>query len=188
MRKIIRAMNLILQQLNRFFFKDFKWKSCIKKPLQIEGKKNISIGYGVFISRGAWLAAMSHTGNIPNLIIDDRTYIGHFSHIYATKRVYIGKDVLIADKVYIADNSHEYRDISIPIKSQKIIQKNEVYIGDNSWIGENVCIIGAKIGKHCIIGSNSVVTHDIPDYSVAVGSPAKIIKRYDFEKKQWEII
>ena len=52
-------------------------------------------------------------------------------------------------------------------------------------MGENVCIIGASVGKHCVIGANSVVTKDIPDYSIAVGTPAKIIKRYDFNKERW---
>ena len=80
---------------------------------------------------------------------------------------------------------HGYEDITKPIKKQPIIQKKEVIVGDNSWIGENVCIIGAKVGKHCIVGANSVVTRDVPDYSVVVGSPARIIKRYDFEKQEW---
>ena len=58
-------------------------------------------------------------------------------------------------------------------------------IGDDSWIGENVCIIGASIGRHCVIGANAVVTKEIPDYCVAVGNPARVIKRYDFEQKDW---
>jgi len=81
---------------------------------------------------------------------------------------------------------HEYKDITIPIKEQPIINAGKVIIGEHSWIGENVCIIGAKIGKHCVIGANSVVTKDIPDYSVAVGVPAKVIKKYSFEKNEWE--
>ena len=92
---------------------------------------------------------------------------------------------MIADKVYISDNLHEYTNVCIPIIEQPIIQKKNVSIGSGSWIGENVCIIGATIGKHCVIGANSVVTHDIPDFSVAVGSPAKIIKRYDFSQNKW---
>ena len=75
--------------------------------------------------------------------------------------------------------------LEVPIKEQGIIQKKDVYIGDGSWLGENVCVIGASIGQHCVIGANSVVTKDIPDYSVAVGSPAKVIKRYNPETKQW---
>ena len=60
-----------------------------------------------------------------------------------------------------------------------------ITISDGAWLGENVCIIGANIGKNVVVGANSVVTHDIPDYCVAVGSPAYIIKRYDFERKEW---
>ena len=65
------------------------------------------------------------------------------------------------------------------------MQKKPVIIGEGSWIGENVCIIGASVGKHCVIGANAVVTKDIPDYCVAVGTPAKIIKKYDTKIKKW---
>ena len=65
----------------------------------------------------------------------------------------------------------------MPIKDQTIEFKGEVIIGENSWIGENVSIVGAKIGKHCVIGANSFVNKDIPDYSIAVGTPAKVIKK-----------
>lgn len=59
-------------------------------------------------------------------------------------------------------------------------------IADDVWIGANSVIIGpCKIGKHSVIGANSVVTSDIPEYSVAVGTPAKVIKHYDFTKGQW---
>lgn len=62
-----------------------------------------------------------------------------------------------------------------------------VSIGDETWIGTGVVIAGTvTIGKHCVIGANSVVTKDIPDYCVAAGNPCKIIKRYSFETKQWE--
>ena len=58
-------------------------------------------------------------------------------------------------------------------------------IGRDSWRGENVCVLGAKIGRHCVIGANSVVTKDIPDYCIAVGIPARIIKRYCFDSQTW---
>jgi acetyltransferase-like isoleucine patch superfamily enzyme len=118
-------------------------------------------------------------------VIGDGSCIGNFNHIYATKSIVIGKNVLTADKVYISDNLHGYEDISLPILHQPIKQIGTVIIGDGSWLGENVCVIGAKIGVNCVIGANSVVTKDIPDYCVAVGSPAKIIKRYCFEKQEW---
>ena len=71
------------------------------------------------------------------------------------------------------------------ILNQPIRQNGIVEIGEGSWLGHNACVLGASIGKHCVIGANSVVTHDIPDYSVAVGSPAKIIRRYDSTTKTW---
>ena len=64
----------------------------------------------------------------------------------------------------------------------------EVEIGEGSWIGEGVCVIGAKIGRHCVVGANAVVTKDIPDNTVAVGVPAKVIKKWDEESKTWKSI
>jgi acetyltransferase-like isoleucine patch superfamily enzyme len=80
--------------------------------------------------------------------------------------------------VYITDQNHDYRDITVPI-SQQSQPERAVVIGDNSWIGHGAVILpGSHIGKHVVIGANSVVTGKIPDYSVAVGSPAKVIRRY----------
>lgn len=145
----------------------------------------MEIGDYVSIHNNAWLIALKNN-HIPRLIIEDRTIIGHFSLISSLRYVHIGKNVLIADNVYISDNLHGYEDITRPIMSQPIVFKGNVRIGDDSWIGKNVSIIGAKIGKHCVIGANSVVTRDIPDYCVAVGSPARVIKRYNFETNEWE--
>jgi acetyltransferase-like isoleucine patch superfamily enzyme len=88
----------------------------------------------------------------------------------------------------VSDNLHTYEDVNVPVIKQGIKQCEEVEIGEGSWIGENVCVIGAKVGRHCVIGANAVVTEDIPDYSVAVGMPAKVIKKYNPEKGIWERI
>lgn len=115
-----------------------------------------------------------------------------FSRIAATKYVEIGNNVLTGPNVFIADFNHEYRNPDLPISVQGNfsrpvkIRGEGVFIGDDSWIGTHVVISGnIHIGKHCVIGANSVVTHDIPDYCVAVGSPCKIIKKYDFDLKKW---
>ena len=139
------------------------------------------------IEEGTWLASMPLTGiKSPRLEIKDGCSLGHFNHVYATQEIIIEENVLTADKVYISDNLHSYQNINIPIKSQSILQNGKVRIGSGSWIGENACILGVIIGKQCVIGANSVVTKDIPDYSVAVGIPAKVIKKYNFETQQWE--
>ena len=167
-------------------FKRFGKKSTICFPFQIDGARHIKIADKVHIHTNSWLLALNTLSDTPEIEIGDEVYIGRFSHIVSVKSVKIGKNVLISDKVYISDNLHEYKDIDIPIKKQKIINKSIVSIGDNSWLGENSCIIGASIGKHCVIGANSVVLSDIPDYSIAVGTPARVIKRYNRDKNIWE--
>lgn len=167
-------------------FQYFGFGSIIIKPLHLDGSSNIKIGKRVIVHYKTWLAALPLTGEKGCLLqIEDGAVIGHFNHIYATKRVVIEENVLTADKVYISDNLHGYEDVNIPIKSQPIIQNREVIIGKGSWLGENVSVLGAKIGKQCVIGANSVVTKDIPDYCIAVGVPAAIIKRYCFDTNKW---
>jgi acetyltransferase-like isoleucine patch superfamily enzyme len=171
----------------KIIFKQFGNNSLIISPLKINGAQNISIGHRVVVQYKTWLAAVPHTGEVEcNLTIGVGTNIGHFNHIYCTHSIKIGKNVLTADKVYISDNLHGYEDLETPILRQPIVQKPTVEIGDDSWIGENVCIIGACIGRHCVIGANAVVTKDIPDYSVAVGNPARVIKQYNFKTEKWE--
>ena len=113
------------------------------------------------------------------LLADQNQHLGKY------EKIEIGKKVLIANKVYISDNRHGYKNILLPIIDQPVEQINAVIIGDGAWLGENVCVIGACVGKNSVIGANAVVTNDIPDYCVAVGAPAKIIKRYNFELKEW---
>lgn len=171
----------------RLFFKRFGKKTSVIFPMHIFGLKNIVLGDNVYIGYKAYLAALPLTGEKTcSLEIGNGSCIGNFNHIYATKKITIGQNVLTADKVYISDNLHSYNDISVPIIKQPIRQVNIVEIGDGTWIGENVCIIGAKVGKNCVIGANSVVTKDIPDFCVAVGSPARVIKQYNHTIQGWE--
>jgi acetyltransferase-like isoleucine patch superfamily enzyme len=186
-----RIKNGLYSRFFRLFYrKKFKYfgkNSNVLFPLKIDGINNMSIGNNVYIAPQSWLSALPITiENKVELVIGDGTNIGHFNHIYSTKSIIIGKKVLTADKVYISDNLHSYENINIPIIDQPIKQISMVEIGDGSWLGENVCVIGAKVGKNCVIGANSVVTKDIPDYCVAVGSPAKVIKRFDFDSLEWK--
>ena len=187
---IIRILTFPYRFIKRRYFsmrmKKFGLSSWIEKPLRILGIENISIGEGVGIHHRTWLAALPLTGNhTAQLIINDNCVIGDYNHIFATKSIIFHKNVLTANNVYITDNLHGYEDIKVPIYKQPIKQIGTVEIGEGSWLGENVCVLGANIGKHCVIGANSVVTKDIPDYSIAVGSPARVIKRYCFENKEW---
>lgn len=165
-------------------------KCRVFSPLKIDGAKNIFIeGKYTIIGKQTWLAAKTYNGNSNcRLEIGAGSKIGNFNHIYCTQKIIIEKNVLTADKVYISDNLHSYEDVGRPIFMQPIKQLKLVVIGEGAWLGENVCVIGASVGRGSVVGANSVVTKDIPDYCVAVGSPAKIIKRYNHTTKQWEKI
>lgn len=185
-----RIYNAVFRRLwhlyNKNKFRVLGERSYVHNPLFIMGKGNISLHRDVFVGFNTWLAAVPHTGSeICELIIGSGSRLGNFNHIYATKSIQIGENVLTADKVYISDNIHDYQDVTVPVVLQKIKQIDLVRIGDGAWIGENACIIGACVGKNSVIGANSVVTKNIPDYCVAVGAPAKIIKRYDFDQQVW---
>ena len=107
--------------------------------------------------------------------------------ISAVRKVVIGAHVVLARNVYISDHGHAFEDIRVPIALQGIAKVAEVEIGDSTWIGQNACVLpGVQIGRHCVVGSNSVVTHDLPDFCVAAGVPAKVIKRYNEETQVWE--
>lgn len=152
----------------------------------ITGGKRIFIGKNVFIRKHTWLAAEPVTGSSScELRIGDGTYIGNFCHIYASSKVEIGKKVLLADRVYLSDNLHSFENINVPVMDQPVKQLAPVILKDGCWLGENVCVIGATIGKNSVVGANAVVTKDIPDYCVAVGAPAKIIKRYHPSQGVW---
>jgi acetyltransferase-like isoleucine patch superfamily enzyme len=158
----------------------------IVSPVGIEGPKRIFMGDRVYVAAQSCLAATPHTGfDECRLEIGDDTRLGRFNHVYATKSIKIGKKVLTANGVYISDNLHGFANIEMPIVDQPIRQLSDVVIGDGTWLGHNVCVVGASIGKNCVVGANAVVNKDIPDYCVAVGAPAFIIKRYNKDKGEW---
>jgi putative acetyl transferase len=118
-----------------------------------------------------------------DIIIGDNARIGIGSVVIGPVR--FGNKVGLGQHVFISGFNHGYEDGSRDSNEQALVKK-EVVIGDDSHIGANAVIVaGVHIGKRCQIGAGSVVTKDIPDYSVAVGNPAKVIKRYDINKKEW---
>lgn len=128
----------------------------------------------------------------PRIVIKDNVALNDFVHIGATNYVEIGNDVLMASKIFISDHNHGFyagegqSDPETPPGQRPLDGENRVIIEDNVWIGEFVSILpGVTIGRGSIVGANSVVSRDIPPHSIAVGSPARVVKRYDPETKRW---
>ena len=121
----------------------------------------------------------------PELIIGENTSFEQGCHITCAQRIEIGTGVAITERVGIFDILHGYETIGIPIRQQPL-RTAPVKIGDNTLVGMGAVIQpGVTIGRHCVIGANSVVTREIPDYSVAVGAPARVIRRYDSVQRRW---
>lgn len=171
----------------------FKKSRLIRFPIEISGKQNIDFGENFTTGVGCRLEAFSED-NEKIITFGKNVQINDYVHISAMKSIYIGNNVLMASRIYISDNSHGfYNDNNAtnpeipPIKRDYYI--NPVYIEDNVWIGEGVVIMhGVSLGKGSTIGANSVVTKNIPPYVIAVGIPARSIKRYNFKTKKWERI
>lgn len=117
----------------------------------------------------------------PFLSIGKNAYIGRNCQISCTQRIIIEEKVMIADGCYIGDTEHIY-DTNQPIIDSGLTSRGPIHIGQDSWIGANVCILpNVKIGRHCVIGAGSVVTKSIPDFHIAVGNPARILKKINIQ-------
>jgi len=148
----------------------------------IFNEKYIHIGSETMIGEHVALSAGMMPGQVcltdPVVRIGDRCLIGRGSGIVGHLSIDIGNDVWTVHHVYITDQSHGYEDVSLPISLQSQ-PESPVVIGDGSWLGHGVVVLpGAKIGKHVAVGANSVVTGELPDFCVAVGAPARVIRQY----------
>ena len=173
----------------RIVFKRFGKGSCLRTPLLISNSDLMSIGERVLIREGVRLEAVrSDDVRIPHLIIESDTNIEQNVHIVCHNRVRIGSHVSITANCSIVDVTHPFSDVHDPTKIGGRIADDDsfVEIGDGSFIGfGSVILPNVRIGTRVIIGANSVVTRDIPDYSVAAGVPAVVLKRYDFARQAW---
>jgi acetyltransferase-like isoleucine patch superfamily enzyme len=121
---------------------------------------------------------------VGDVIIGDRTKIGLSNTVIGP--VSIGNDTRLAQNITLSGLNHNYQDITRPIFKQGV-STAPIIIEDDSWLGANVVVLaGVTIGRHSIIAAGSVVTKNVPPYSVVAGNPARLIKQFDFNMKQWK--
>jgi acetyltransferase-like isoleucine patch superfamily enzyme len=151
-------------------------------PGAVYNERYIHIGshtiIGPHVSLSAGMAPGQDMVSDPVVRIGDRTMIGRGSHIVGHFSIEIGDDIQTGPYVYVTDQNHVYEDPDVPVGRQWPVEK-AVSIGSGSWLGTGVVVLpGARIGGHAVIGAGSVVTGEVPDHAVAVGSPARVVKRY----------
>ncbi len=190
MNKLIYALRYLYYRF-LYGFHHLGWPVGFGKGINIRNSKNISLGNNVLLVGNSILSVADeyseYDSKEPQLKIEDRVRVNMFTMIAAVKSVHIKKNVNIGQFCFIGDHDHEYRDVTKPVRDQGLTNVKPVVINKDTWIANKVTVCsGVTIGKHCVIGANSVVTRDIPDYSVAVGAPAKVIKKYNFKTNKWE--
>ena len=164
--------------------------SSIENPKVIFGAENISIGSNTSIGHSSWIAAFNSYLNqnfSPNIIIKNNVRIGNYACITAIDEIVIEDGCLFSEYVYISDHYHGVDpSTNLSPKDQPLFSKGKVFIGKNTFVGYRVTILsGVTLGRNCVIGSHSVVNKSFPDYSMIAGSPAKVIKTFNFEKNDW---
>lgn len=150
-------------------------------PAAILNERYIHIGTGTIIGAHATLSAGMAPGQVcprdPVVRIGDRCLIGRGSGIVGHLQIEIEDDVWTGHHVYVTDQNHGYDDLTVPI-SRQVGRERPVFIGAGSWIGHGAVVLpGATIGRHCVIGANSVVNTEIPDHCIAVGAPARVVRK-----------
>lgn len=173
----------------RYTFAEIGKKSLIYKPLLLSGTQFVHIGEGTLIRPGARIEAiLLDPKRPPRIDIGSNVNIEQNVHIVCTSHIRIGNNVSITGNCSIVDTNHPYLDVENPVKIGARIDPSPapVEIGDGTFVGVGcVFLPGVRIGKYCVLGANSTITRDIPDYSVAAGNPARVQRRYDAEARSW---
>jgi acetyltransferase-like isoleucine patch superfamily enzyme len=160
-------------------FAEFGKGSVLEPPVRLENENRIAIGRDVFVGPGSCLLTHDEGGDGVAIEIGDGTNIAGTCVISAVSHVRLGRSVLLARNVYIADHAHAFEDTTRPVLDQGVNDVRAVEIGDGAWLGQNVVVCpGVRIGRGAVIGANAVVREDVPDHAVAVGVPARVVREF----------
>jgi len=172
---------------NRFLFGSYGKDVYIEPGVVINRPRYIHIGDRTFIKQhtNINIHPADKKSKEGMLFLGKHVTISQGCIISVFKRIVLEDEVGMAPYSCILDNTRNPTDMTRPLQEQDI-KVGPVHIGEGSWLGYNVCVLpNVTIGKYCIIGALSLVKKDIPPYSVAVGCPAKVVKRYDFDRGKW---
>jgi acetyltransferase-like isoleucine patch superfamily enzyme len=137
----------------------------------------LTVGPEAHFEPNVWLTG----GDAGRIRIGGGTYLNLGVQVASVDLVEIGDHCMFANGCFVTDGNHRFDDPDRPITWQGFTTKGPTRIGDNVWCGANVVVTsGVTIGERCVIGANSVVTTDIPPFSIAAGAPAKVIRRIEY--------
>lgn len=180
---LVRAslVGRVVEPYRRLRFGEFGRRSMVLRPTWLYGTRWMALGEGVLVMPGAWLAVerVAWTGSDPVLRIGDRVGMRANCTLSAAVSIVIEDDVVLGGSVTVVDSDHTWRN-GHPNVLYNPLDTDPVRIGRGTWVGDHATILrGSEIGELCVIGANSVVRGAIPDRSIAVGVPARVIGTND---------
>lgn len=176
----------LLRPWYRWRFAEFGEGSELGTGCEIANARSIAIGCHVQIQRHARIEAHDLRDGKVRIRIGDGSIIAPYVHIGAVDSVTIGKNCGIAPFTWITDHDHDTSDPMQPVVTQRRVLAAPTVIEDGVYIGERVAILrGVRVGTCSIVGTNSVVTRDVPPFSIVVGIPARVIKIWDPATRTW---
>ena len=167
----------------------FPHARIIRYPFYIRKEGKLSIGKGFSANSGLVLDVY---GKNAEVIIEENVMANYRLHIGSTKYIKIGSNTLFGSDCTVMDHSHggyngEFHSDPLVPPVKRDLVSSPIVIGQNCWFGDRVFIMpGVKIGDGVIVGAGSIVTKDIPSNSIAVGAPAKVVKKFSAKTKHWE--
>ena len=185
-----RIRNGLLRRASTLLLKrrlhSFGAGSFIEAPAWIRGGQSIAVGSGTKIWRSSRLNVVNPEKDRVVIEICDGVVVNPFVRIAGVTSIRIGVNAAIASNCFITDHDHYAPDISTSAVTNAQVIAAPTSIGDHAWLGEKVCVLkGVRIGEHSVIGAGSVVTRDIPAYSIAAGNPARVLRTWNHDTGEW---
>jgi acetyltransferase-like isoleucine patch superfamily enzyme len=150
-------------------------RTRLSLPIQLVGAERITLGSRIYFGPGCWLLTHGPEGRLE---VGDDTSIAGYCVLSAATNVRIGRSVLFARNVYIADHRHGFELDDTPIIDQPLANIRPVVVEDGAWLGQNVVLLpGVTVGRGAVVGANSVIREDVPPRSVVAGAPGRVVRR-----------
>jgi acetyltransferase-like isoleucine patch superfamily enzyme len=140
-------------------------------------ERRLEVGEGVLFEPNVWITAPGRA----RVRIGAGTFLNQSVMVAAHELVEIGEHCMLANGCFVSDAAHRYDDPDKPVPWQGFTSKGPTRIGANCWLGAHVVVTsGVTIGERCVVGAGSVVTHDLPPFSIAAGAPARVLRSVDY--------
>lgn len=175
--KAVAARARVQRPLRVRQFRSFGAHSIVHRPVWLYGADHIAIGENVFLLQGCWLAVERQAwgSDEPVMRLGDNVGVRVYCTLSAAREVVLEDHVVLGSAVTIIDSDHTWESGAPSVVASRL-KTAPVRVGRGTWIGDRAAVLsGSDIGEQCIIGANSVVKGTIPDHSIAVGSPAKVV-------------